>query len=319
MIIIGISYIYGGSGTRMAKTMFRYKQNRLQQLRGFCYTARHGSISKAAEFMYLSQPSVTLQIQALEREFGVPLFERRGPKLTLTSDGEKLYELAMPLVEGMDSLEENFNVARETIEHGTIDIAAGGSTILYVLPKYVEEFVRSYPGIELKLHHVTGREGFAMLKGGEVDFAVGPLLDIPPDIAFHPIVSYDPILIMPLDHSLAQKKQVTLQEISRYPLVLPPRNLSTWRMVELVFTQHDLKYEVKLEVGGWEEIKKYVELGIGISIVMSICLTGREKLETIPVGEYFPKRTYGVVMRKGKLLSPQARKFIKIMDPTIEL
>jgi DNA-binding transcriptional LysR family regulator len=302
----------------MTRTIFRYKQNRLQQLRGFCYTARHGSISKAAELMYLSQPSVTLQIQALEREFGLPLFERHGPRIALTPDGERLYELAKPLVEGMDSLEENFQAARETIEHGVIDIAAGGSTILYVLPKYVEEFVKNYPGIELKLHHVTGREGFAMLKNGEVDFAVGPLLDIPPDIEFHPIVSYDPMLITPLGHPLTGKKPLSLEEISRYPLVLPPRHLSTWRMVELVFTQHHLKYEVKLEVGGWEEIKRYVELGIGISIVMSICLTGQEKLMAYAVGEYFPQRTYGIVLRKGKLLSPQARKFIKLMDPRVE-
>ena len=67
-----------------------YKQNRLKQLRAFCYTAKSGSISKAAEQLYLSQPSVSLQIQALERELNTMLFERRGPKIRLTPDGQAL-------------------------------------------------------------------------------------------------------------------------------------------------------------------------------------------------------------------------------------
>ena len=71
-----------------------YKHNRLQQLRGFCYAVQAGSISKAAERMYLSQPSVSLQIQALERELNVTLFERRGPRIRLTPEGQVLYEKA---------------------------------------------------------------------------------------------------------------------------------------------------------------------------------------------------------------------------------
>ncbi|MCL4695307.1 MAG: LysR family transcriptional regulator, partial [Candidatus Hydrogenedentes bacterium] len=87
----------------MAKHPIRYKQNRLQQLRGFYYAAREKSISKAAERMALSQPSVSLQIQALERELKTTLFERRGPKIDLTPDGQLLMELAQPLVDGIDS------------------------------------------------------------------------------------------------------------------------------------------------------------------------------------------------------------------------
>ncbi len=301
----------------MAQPMFRYKQNRLQQLRGFYYAARLGSVSKAAEKMFLSQPSVSLQIQALERELGAKLFERRGPRMDLTPDGRILLDLAQPLVEGIDSLTESFSARRESVDRGRVDFAAGGSTILYVLPRFVETFVKAFPGIELKIHNVTGKEGLALLREGEVEFAVGPLLEIPEDLMFYPILSYDTVLITRLDHPLAQKKRVTLKDISQHPLILPPRHLSTWRMVEGVFTQHGLTYEVRLEVGGWEVIKKYVELGLGISIVMSICITGDERLAVIPVEKYFPKRTYGVVLRKGKALSAQAKRFIEILDPKI--
>ena len=302
----------------MAQRSVRYKQNRLQQLRGFCYAAQKGSISKAAEKMFLSQPSVSLQIQALERELEALLFNRIGPKIELTHDGEILYELAQPLVQGFSTLEENFQALRDSIDRGSLDIAAGGSTIQYVLPSYVERFVGAHPNIDLRLHNVTGREGLELLRSGEVDFCVGPMLEIPDEIEFHPIVSYESVLITPKDHPLSKRKKVLPRHISKYPLILPPRHLSTWRQVEFVFAQENLTYEVRLEVGGWEVIKKYVEVGLGVSIVMNICITGNEELEVIPVSDYFPKRTYGVVWRKKRQLSPQARGFIEIMDPSLK-
>jgi DNA-binding transcriptional LysR family regulator len=97
----------------MARASARYKQNRLQQLRGFCYAARTKNISKAASQMGLSQPSVSLQIKALERELGVELFQRRGPRIDLTHDGQRLFELAYPLLESIDQLEENFAAFRQ--------------------------------------------------------------------------------------------------------------------------------------------------------------------------------------------------------------
>jgi DNA-binding transcriptional LysR family regulator len=84
-------------------------------------------------------------------------------------------------------------------------------------------------------------------------------------------------------------------------------------MVDLVFRQHELTFRSNLEAGGWEVIKRYVEMGMGVSIVTDLCLTGNEKLVRYPMDNYFPKRTYGMVLRRGKYLSPQARKFIEMM------
>src|SRR5437763_17211546 len=127
---------------------------------------------------------------------------------------------------------------------------------------------------------------------------------------FDPVVAFDPVLITALGHPLSKLKKVSLRDISKYPLILPPRHLSTWRQVEMVFQQRRLPYEVRLEMGGWEVIKRYVELGLGISIVMSVCLTGRERLEVMPVNRYFPKRVYGIVQLNTRSLSPQARAFV---------
>jgi len=299
----------------MDNPRFYYKQNRLKQLRAFCHAAQTGSISKAAERLFLSQPSVSLQIKALERELDVSLFERRGPSIELTPEGKILYELSAPLVEGIDTLPESFSVQRGSLETGELNIAAGESTILYILPDVMKQFTQTYPGIRVRLHNVTGRDGMSLLRANEIDFAVGSFIDVPDDITYHPIYSYDPVLITPVDHPLTQKQDFRLEDITPYGLILPPRHLSTWRMVKMVFQQNSLEYKVTLEAGGWEVIKKYVSLGLGISIVTSICLTEQDSVGVLKLNKYFPRRHYGIVLRRGKFLSPAAKRFIEMMAP----
>ena len=296
-----------------ASKNFYYKQNRLKQLRAFCQVVKSGGISLAAEKLFQSQPSVSLQIQALERELSVVLFERRGPSLNLTPKGEILYHISQPLVEGMDKLEETFAATFGQIESGEVNIGAGESTILYIMPEPVKRFAAAYPNVRIKLHNVTGRDGLRMLRADEVDFAVGSMLEGQEDIIYEPVVSYKPMLITPLNHPLANKEIITLADISPYGLVLPPRHLSTWRTVDYTFQKAGLSYTVSLEAGGWEIIKKYVELGMGISIVTDICLTGQENIAKMSVAHLFPCRSYGVVLRKGRYLSPQGQRFIDIV------
>ncbi len=295
---------------------FYYKQNRLKQLRAFCYAAQNQSISKAAERLFLSQPSVSLQVRALERELEITLFERKGPRISLTPDGQVLYELALPLVDGIDHLSDAFAERRGDLGSGELNIAAGESTILYILPELMAGFARQYPGIRLRLHNVTGRDGLAQLRADEVDFAVGSMLEVPDDISYRPIYTYDTVLITAPDHPLAKIPEPTLADISPHGLILPPRHLSTWGVVDVVFRQHHLDYTVTLEAGGWEVIKKYVKRGLGVSIVSAICLTDEEQLTVLPLGKYFPDRSYGVVLRRGKFLSPAAKRFINMMGET---
>ncbi len=219
-------------------------------------------------------------------------------------------------MQGVDGLHANFEAQHGRLESGELNIGAGESTILYILPEVVSRFTKAYPGIHLRLHNETGRDGLKMLKSDEIDFAVGSMLDVPDDITYQPLVTFDPVLIVPIGHPLAKKKKVTLQDVSQFGLILPPRHLSTWGVVKYVFQQHKLSFKVTLEAGGWEVIKKYVELGMGISIVTDICLTGQEKLVSIPLSDYFPQRGYGLVLRKGKFMSPQANRFVEMLVET---
>lgn len=263
--------------------------------------------------MCLSQPAVSQQIQSLESELGVSLFQRRGTHIELTHDGELLLEMARSLIEELENLDVQFKLRRSEIDEGHIEVAAGMSTSLYLLPRYVEAFHQAHPRIEVRLQSVTGLEGLERLRTGLADLAVGPMNQAPADIEFHPMVSYEAVVITCLGHPLAHQKRLTLAEICRYPLILPPRNLSTWPMVDSTFKQNGLSYNVAMEAGGWEVIKKYVELGLGISIIISIGITGNERLEVIPAGEFFPGRVYGVVLRKGRVLTPQAKRFVSML------
>jgi LysR family transcriptional regulator, putative pyruvate carboxylase regulator len=300
-----------------ATTRFFYKGDRLKPLRAFCQVARLGSVSRAAEALFLSQPAVTLQLQALERDLGQPLLERIGRRLSLTREGQVLYDLARPLVEGLDGLDGEFRGRLKGLQAGALHVAAGSSTILYLLPTLVQAFRERHPEVQLVLHNVTGQDGLGLLRSDGCDLAVGSMLDVPTDLAYAPVYSFDPMLICPPGHPLAEKKPLRLEDLSPYGLILPPRRLTTYRLVDLVFQQRRVPYTVALEVGGWEVIKQYVAMGLGISIVTSICLTEADskRLVARSLADYFPPRSYGVVMRKGKYLSPQARAFVDLIRP----
>jgi len=295
---------------------FYYKQNRLKQLRAFCYAAQLKSMSRAAEQMFLSQPSISLLIQSLEKDLGQKLFLRKGPRITLTTEGVTLFEMSLPLVEGLETLPESFEEKCKHSVVGSLNIAAVEAIILYTLPDIIKRYTESYPDVHIKLNNGSAAVGVEKVRNGEVDFAIGSTLNVPDDVVYLPIYTFEPVLITPIGHPLLSNKTVNMHDISQYGLILSPQHMSTWQMVDLVFKQYNVDYKVNLEAGGWEVLKKYVENGLGVSIVTDICLSGNEKLGRMPLTEYFPKRTYGLFLRKGKILSPAAREFIQCIDPT---
>ncbi len=305
----------GGAET----TRFYYKGNRLKQLRAFCYAVKFGSLARAAESLFLSSSSVSLQLSALETEFGTRLLERTRPRLALTHEGQLLYDLARPLVEGMENLDRQFRLQQRGMETLEVHIAAGASTIQYLLPPLVRGYREHHPDVRLQLANVTGKDGLALLRSDQVDFAIGSMLDVPHDLSYEPVQWFDPFLILPRDHALAAKTEIALEDLSPYGLILPPQRLTTYRLVDLVFQQRKVPYHVAIEVGGWEVIKQYVAMGLGISIVTGICISDadHEKLAVRNMRRYFPQRSYGVVMRKGKYLSAQARAFIELVKPNL--
>ncbi|MEX0450525.1 LysR family transcriptional regulator [Spiribacter sp. 218] len=293
-----------------------YRQDRLRQLRAFCFAAEAGSISRAAERLGVTQPSVSLQIQALERELGITLFERRGPRIRLTPDGEELYAEGHKLVEAIDGLAGRFAEGNRPLDSGRLDIGAGESSTLYLLPPTLERFMEHHPNVQVRLHHLSVGELMDALRQDQVDFAVGAILDMPDELRYRAIYSYGLSLITPPDHPLARRDVITMRDLAAEDYIIPPQNMTTWRLISLVFQQHAIRYRIRLEVGSWEAVKRYVSLGFGIAIVSNVCLAEDYPgivVRSLP--EIFPKRTYGAMSRRGRFLSPQARRFLEMMRP----
>lgn len=296
---------------------FYYKNNRFQQLRGFYFAAKLGNITKAAEVMHLTQPSISLQIKALEDDLACQLFERKGPSIHLTKDGAILLELIQPLVENIDNLKENFQILANQHNNTKLTIAANQATILYLLPKIVRQYADKFPDMKLKIHGAVAMDGVEKLRAGEVDIIIGPAsFAIPEDCIYYPVFYYDPVLITRPEHPLAGKENVTIEEMGRYHLILPPPHLRTIKTIEEVFSHHHFqRSNIKLEFEGWEIIKKYVELDLAITIALSIAIEDDPVLVGTKLNHYFPRSSYGVILRRGQLLSQKVKDFIEIIKP----
>lgn len=297
---------------------FSYRGNRLAQLRAFVATAKLGTLTRAAAALGLSQPSISLQLSALERELGCALLLRgRRRRIALTPAGQALFELARPLVDGLAEIDAQFHARPSSHDAAReLRIAAGATVIGHLLPAPVRMFRRTHPGIRLQLTCADHDERLALLRTGGADIAIGSLPDVPADLCFTPLREADPILIMPHEHPLAASEDIHPRDLATHGLILPLRRRSAYRMIDLVFRQHGLDCRVAQQVDDWELIKHYVAMGLGISIVSDICLnaTDRKRLATCNLRKYFPAHVYGAITRRGVSLSPQAQALMELIE-----
>ena len=286
------------------------KGNRLKQLRAFCQVARLGSVTQASKHVALSQPAVSQQLRRLEAELGATLFQRRGPHLTLTPSGHKLYELAMPAVARMDRLAGTFADLHRGRATGELDIAVGPTTAESVLPGYLHRFHGQHPEIEVNVAVVSDRERVRRLRDFEVDIAFSAV-DLPQlDLDFRPVYSSRMVLITPASHPLAGRGSVSVAEAATYPAVTPRLADSVCHTGE----QYGQLPNRVAEVDGWADIKRYVEEGVGIAFVPEICVTGMDRVSKIPVAEYATPLVYGMLTRRNFPHSLAAESFVRIVD-----
>ena len=293
-----------------------HKRDRLRQLRAFCNAARLGSITQAAVHLGLSQPAVSLHVRELENELEAILFDRSGSGISLTPAGETLYELSKPLVKGMDELSVNFIDRIDDNVSGRLHVAASVAGASFVLPPYVKQFRDRYPAIRLRVRNCLLSEGVKLLLDDEVEFVLGVKDPYPEDtLEYRNLLPYDIVLITSLDHPLAGRATVSPEEASAWPAIVPPAGTYSRQFGETAAQTFGIDINAVIEVGGWSVIKRYVERGLGISVVPSISITETDRLSIIPLKEYFPSRNFGVFTRRGKFLTPPARRLLRLMVP----
>lgn len=284
---------------------FHYKSNRLQQLRGFCYAAQFGNISRAATHMGLTHSAVSLQIKSLEDDLGIQLFARNGPQIDLTEEGLRLLKMALPLVDGIESLPHQFKKELEITQRTELRIAANSTTLNFVLPPIAVEHLAAHPGIYLSIHYAEHLEAMEKLLKGEVDVALLPKrehLPFPKECEYLPMFYYTPSLITRPDHPLAGRKKLTVQEISRYELTLPAEELRVIPNLYDIFPKHNISKKLRINFVNWETTRKYIEAGLVISISSDVIIGKDDALVATPLSHLFPIADYGFVFRRGKHL-----------------
>ena len=291
-------------------------RHRLRQLRAFCHAVRLGSFAQAAEQLGLSTPAVSLHVRELEHELKSVLFERGRGGVTPTLAGERFHALARPLVERMEGLFGHFAERAEDDMTGSLSVAASAAGTAFVLPRYVRRLRDLYPHVQLRVRNCCLDEGAALLRAAEVELVLGAHDLLRSEaLEYHEMLSYDLVLITSRDHPLAGREAVTPEEAARWPAIVPPAGSRSRKFGETAARGFGVDVKSAVEVGGWGVIKRYVEQGLGISVVPSLCLHEFEQVSVIPLSKSIRSRSYGVYTRRGKALSAPARAFLGLLIP----
>lgn len=296
---------------------FYYKRNRIQQLKGFYYTAQIGSVSEAAKKMGLTQAAVTLQIQSLERDLGIKIFNREKQKITLTNEGKDLYSKATYFVQGIDDLFETFINSNNKKQSNIVNIASNHVGISYILPHYIKKFKTSQDSVKFKIKNLSKTDCISRLLNDEIDMFIYPMTkeEIPDEFEFFPMVKYQPILLTRKDHALATKKRITLPDIAKYELVRIDPKLITLKSFEELIKAHEIPSTIEFEMSDWEILKKFVKADIRVAIISNIALEGEDEKDLTGriLTDYFPEMTYGILTKKGRTLKGLPGKFLNLL------
>ena len=296
---------------------FHYKKNRLQQIKGFCYTVQTGSMVKSAEKMGLTPSTITLQIQSLERDLGIQLFERDLKKLRLTHHGRMFYDYSVVYVQGIENLFESFTKISNDKRSNIISIG-GNVSICYILPKYIKAFEEMHPEVKFEIRNLVKQDAINRAVNDELDilvYSMSPQL-LPSELNFFPIAKYNSILLMNKTHPLNKKKNITLADIKEYKLLRLDPQFITVPNFDEVAKCHGLETKIEFEMANYEILKKFVKAQVGIAVVSNICLEDEADSDLVgrDLSAYFPSLTYGVMLKKGKIVPPLLQKFIDFLQ-----
>lgn len=282
-----------------------------RQLRVFVEVARKLSFVRAAEALHLTPPAVTMQVKELESHVGLPLFERQGKQVSLTTAGEYFLVYAKRLIGTLKDADDA--MARfKGLQTGVLSIGLV-STAKYFVPHLLARFREEHPGIDVQLQVSANRAQLvAMLHANEVDLAV---MGRPPrelatrteSFAAHPLV-----FICPPGHPLLRVERPTVEALAPYPFLVREPDSGTRHAMDGFFSEHRFEPRIAMEMTSNETIKQAVMAGIGISFV-SLHTIGLEVrsgvLQVLQVHGTPVMRTWNVVHLLSKVLSPSAEAF----------
>lgn len=290
----------------------------IRELRSFCMAARLRSISRAAERLGIGQPTVTTHIKKLESELNTILFDRVKRPIQLTLAGRRLSELATPLVEGIDGLADT---TAEAEERGPVVLAATPDIIPHTLLRVVRVFLARHPHIHLTIKSATRVQVSQMISEGEADIGIIQHYDRDDAFTFEGLFVYERVLITPPEHPLASEPIESLEQIARYPLILMNEGTHTRDLLESELRRRGVNYEIVVDLDSMDMIKRYVALGMGVSVGPRLAIDPEDHdiLGVVSLAHILPVEQGGIITLKGKRLSKPTLHFISVMRDVLSV
>ena len=286
------------------------KNATFRQLRVFNEVARHLSFSKAAQSLHLTPPAITMQIKELEGHVGLPLFDRGGRKISLTTTGEYMLVYVRKILATVKDAEDA-TARLKKLEMGSLTIGMV-STATYFLPHLLAEFKREHAGIDVRLVVGNRRQLVRMLDHSEVDIAIMGRPPVQMATRAEPFAAHPHVFIAAPDHPLIAVGEVTLADLLGAPFVMREQGSGTRAALEEFFQRQSIELRVAMEADSNEIIKQAVMAGMGISF-LSLHTLGLELdnglLRIIPVEGAPVVRRWNCVHTLAKMLSPAAESF----------
>jgi len=273
---------------------------------------RLGSFTRAAEELFLTQPTVSMQIKKLSEAIGLPLFEHVGRNVEPTETGKEVYAACRSMFETLSNLEMKISdmkgLKRGRLRMGVV------TTAKYLAPELLGEFSKIYPGIDLSLK-VTNRESIIRrIRANEDDlYIMGAAPEGDFDVESYSFAPNPLVLMAPRNHHLVNKKNISLEEIAKEPFIVREPGSGIRDAMFKAFDAIGKRPTIRMEIGNNEAIKHAVAGGLGLSVLSlhTLSLEGVEGPVTILDVEGFPIiRNWYIVYPKGKELSLVAQTFL---------
>lgn len=286
----------------------------LHQLKVFEATARHGSFTRAAEELYLTQPTVSIQVKQLTKAVGLPLFEQIGKRLYLTQAGQKLLETCQEIFGGLDQFEMAISDLKG-LKQGQLRLAVI-TTAKYFVPRLLGPFCHRFPGIDISLKVTNHQHIQERMANNDDDLYIISSPPEQPDLKIYPFLENPLVVIAPKDHPLAGKTNVPIQALNGHQFIMREPGSGTRQAVQKLFTEHNVDVKVRLELGSNEAIKQAIAGGLGISVLSmhTIISEGTRGEFAILDIEHFPiERHWYVASLAGKQLSVVSQVFLNYL------
>jgi DNA-binding transcriptional LysR family regulator len=278
----------------------------LNKLESFRAIAKLGSLSRASVERGLTVPALSIQVRKLETELSAKLFEHRSKKLVLTDKGRIFLKGVNRVFEELAAAKASI-VDPETGYVGTMSIAISIDVARFFAAG-IAVFIRQHPQLDVTILTRASRDVIPMILRGDCDVGIGFYRKVPRGIAKRKFLETDISLVFPRGHPIERRS--SLQDIASYRVVTLRRSSATRQMIDASFTRAGVAVPSILEVGRCQSVMDFVEQGLGVGLVHSICACGEphDGLLQIGMARYFDKSDVAIVTRSNAMLgsAPQA-------------